>query len=220
MKKGYNFVYLFIGMLGILLAAPLVDLLGPVMAAVAVNASLLTALILGVLSLIGDAKWFRRGVGLVVAAVVLTILTFVFQSAVMFYLTLVVGLIFLSISIGIAFHSVFLGVRVDINKVIGAICIYLMLGIMWAIFYFFLNVFKPGAFSGLTAAAMQEQLSELIYYSFVTLTTLGYGEIVAVEPLARTLSYLEAVLGQIYLTVLVAALVGMHISHRAHKGDH
>jgi len=220
MVKDYNFIYLFIGMLGILLAAPLVHVLGPGVAAFTVNASLLTALILGVWSLISNAKWFRAGIGLVVAAVVLTILTFVFESSVMFYLTLVVGLIFLTISIGIAFNSVFLGTVVDVNKIIGAVCIYLMIGIIWAIFYFFLNVLKPGSFSGITTTAMQEQLSEFMYYSFVTLTTLGYGDIIPTEPLARTFSFLEAVLGQIYLTVLVAALVGMHISHRIHKRDH
>ena len=52
--------------------------------------------------------------------------------------------------------------------------------------------------------------SHFLYYSFVTLTTLGYGDITPVHPVARMLSYLEAVIGQLYLAVLVASLVGRY----------
>ena len=51
-----------------------------------------------------------------------------------------------------------------------------------------------------------------MYFSFVTLTTLGYGDITPVNTFARTLAYLEAAIGQLYLTVLIASLVGIHIS--------
>ena len=53
---------------------------------------------------------------------------------------------------------------------------------------------------------------DFYYYSLVTLTTLGYGDITPLEPMARGLAALEAVIGPVYLTVLVARLVGMHIS--------
>jgi hypothetical protein len=51
-----------------------------------------------------------------------------------------------------------------------------------------------------------------MYYSFVTLTTLGYGDVTPVHPFARTLAYLEAVIGQLYVAVLVASLVGRHVA--------
>ncbi len=57
------------------------------------------------------------------------------------------------------------------------------------------------------------QLEIPIYYSFVTMTTLGYGDIVPVNPAARMLSVLQALTGQLYLVVLVARLVGLHIAH-------
>lgn len=59
--------------------------------------------------------------------------------------------------------------------------------------------------------------AEMIYYSFVTLTTLGYGDIVPVSPSARSLATLEALTGQLYLTVLVARLVGLQITHSARR---
>ena len=55
--------------------------------------------------------------------------------------------------------------------------------------------------------------AQMVYYSFVTLTTLGYGDIVPIAPSARALATLEAITGQLYLTVLVARLVGLHITH-------
>ena len=59
--------------------------------------------------------------------------------------------------------------------------------------------------------------AEMVYYSFVTLTTLGYGDIVPVSPSARALATLEALTGQLYLTVLVARLVGLHITHASRR---
>jgi hypothetical protein len=85
---------------------------------------------------------------------------------------------------------------------------------VWGIVFFLLSVISPGSFVGIVGESWSEQLNEFTYYSFVTLTTLGFGDITPVAPVARTLSYLEAVLGQMYLTVLVAALVGMHIANR------
>jgi voltage-gated potassium channel Kch len=78
----------------------------------------------------------------------------------------------------------------------------------------------PGAFNipEVTASFIPDNISEVgsaMYFSFVTLTTLGYGDITPINAFARTLAYLEAAAGQIYLTVLIASLVGMHITRRS-----
>ena len=69
----------------------------------------------------------------------------------------------------------------------------------------------PGPFR--TAQEGTQTSAPMIYFSFVTLTTLGYGDIVPLSPAARALAMVEALLGQLYLTVLVARLVGLHITH-------
>ncbi|MDH3672007.1 MAG: potassium channel family protein [Gammaproteobacteria bacterium] len=100
------------------------------------------------------------------------------------------------------------------NLIFGAVCGYLLIGMSWAFTYSLVAFLEPGSFS-IVAAGQTSQgdvLPHFFYYSFVTLTTLGYGDITPVGPFARSLSTLEAIVGQIYLTVLVARLVGVHIS--------
>ncbi len=101
---------------------------------------------------------------------------------------------------------------VDSNKIVGAICIYLLLALGWAFAYQIVEAFLPGSFNGLTDGLWQEKTHTLIYYSFVTISTLGYGEITPVGPIARTLATLEAVTGIFYTTVLVASLIGIRLS--------
>jgi hypothetical protein len=106
--------------------------------------------------------------------------------------------------------------RIDANKLVGSICIYLLLGIIWSLFYIFIAYFSSDAFTGLAIATENNTPweLELIYYSFVTLTTLGYGDINPVSGYARSLAYLEAVCGQLYIAILVASLVSSLISDK------
>ena len=108
---------------------------------------------------------------------------------------------------------------VDGNKIIGAICIYMLIGIIWAFGYLVVEFLFPGSFSNLEEELWQENLEELLYYSMVTLTTLGYGDITPQQPLARFLAYMEAVVGIFYTTILVASLIGMRLAHYGETGS-
>ena len=102
--------------------------------------------------------------------------------------------------------------RVTIDTIASALATYLVFGLVWALVYVFFEHFDPDAFSGAGMAdpGDRSQFKALLYYSFTTLTTLGYGDIVPVNPLARSLAVLEAAFGQIYMAILVARLVGIH----------
>ena len=113
-----------------------------------------------------------------------------------------------------AFQKLLSSDSIDLNKVIGGICIYLLLGMTWAFFYLFINIAIPDSFDGLTSTEIGDQVIDLIYFSFVTLTTLGYGDLTPVRPLARTVAYLEAIVGQFYVAVLVAWLVAMYLYNK------
>ena len=117
--------------------------------------------------------------------------------------------------------------RVTIETIKGAICVYLLLGLTWAYLDAVIDLVSPNSFrfevpeptgDVIGHALVTENMTKLIYFSFCTLTTLGYGDIYPASAPARTFAYLEAIVGQVYLTVLVARLVGMHISQPPPEG--
>ncbi len=125
---------------------------------------------------------------------------------------LIMAFLFVSLTTWQAWTQVMFTGVVDTNKIVGAICIYLLLAIAWAFAYLIVETFLPGSINGLKAGVWQEKAHSLIYYSFVTLTTLGYGEITPAQPLARFLATMEAVTGIFYTTVLVASLIGIRLA--------
>ena len=103
---------------------------------------------------------------------------------------------------------------VTADKIYAAICVYLLIGYAWTFVYSLLEELSPGAFAGPTAIPRDDyvgRVMQLRYFSFVTLTTMGYGDIVPHSPGARTMAVLEAVTGQLYLVALVGRLIGLHI---------
>lgn len=104
--------------------------------------------------------------------------------------------------------------RVDLEVIYAAICVYLLLAILWGVAYPLVEGLAPGSFN--LPDAMQvgssagRESQPFIYYSFVTITTLGYGDITPASQLARLLAYFEAVLGQLFLVILIARLVGLY----------
>lgn len=108
--------------------------------------------------------------------------------------------------------------RISVDELAGAISAYLLLGIAGAFLFASLELAAPGSVRDLTLAMPVLQtgnavrFDEFLYFSFTCLTTLGFGDLIPTTPLARTFAYLEAVIGQVYLTVLVARLVGMHLA--------
>jgi hypothetical protein len=95
-----------------------------------------------------------------------------------------------------------------------ALSVYLMLGVIWAQAYRLVEHFYPGSFTGIAGTTVAEVQKDLFYYSYVTLSTLGYGDISPANAVARSLAITEAIIGQLFLVVLVAGLVGMHLSYR------
>ena len=110
--------------------------------------------------------------------------------------------------------------KVTWDKIYGAICAYLLLGYAWTFAYSLVVEAQPGAFLSLTSTMPHDivgRVMELRYFSFVTLATVGYGDIVPHTAAARNLALLEAILGQFYLVALVGRLVGLHIVHSDDK---
>lgn len=119
--------------------------------------------------------------------------------------------LFFSVLSWLIIARVFRGGGITIYRIYGAIAVYLLLGILWGEFYILIYLFQPESFYFNPATQYGEPpISELIYFSFTTLTTLGLGDIVPVHPMARSMATLEALIGQLYPAVLLARLVTLY----------
>jgi len=136
------------------------------------------------------------------------------------------NLIFVGYVLVIIFIYVIKSKKITANTIIASLCVYLLLCLFWTFIYVLIELVSPGAFSllggeqglvGSSSEIASHKFPALFYYSIVTITTLGYGDITPMTNLARSISALEAVFGQIYLTVLVARLVGLHINQSNSK---
>ena len=104
------------------------------------------------------------------------------------------------------------------DTIAGAVCVFLLIGIIWNLAYQVIYFFDHSAFNNIAARSFSAEATvDLVYYSFSTLTTLGYGDITPVSGPARMFAVTEAIVGQIYLTVLVARLVGLYAPLRARQ---
>ncbi|HXU39230.1 MAG TPA: potassium channel family protein [Blastocatellia bacterium] len=129
--------------------------------------------------------------------------------------------------VGLSLWIVFLGVlatallirvfgegRINLHRIQGAVAAYLLLGVMWAGCYRLVVLGDPAAFNLPAVVDEGTLMSKLVYFSFATLTTVGYGDVTAVDMAARSLAMLEALTGQLFPAVLIARLVSLEVIHR------
>jgi Ion channel len=111
-------------------------------------------------------------------------------------------------------RAVFAPGRVTYHRITGAVLLYLTIGQIFVGLYGMVDLVVPHSLSGVSVAEAPKLLSDLIYFSFSTLTTVGYGDIVPVHPIARSLSSVEAIIGQLYPATLLARLVTLELEDR------
>ena len=114
-------------------------------------------------------------------------------------------------------RHIFTANRVGPVTLLMAVNSYLLIGVIWAGTYIICEVFTPGSFAGLGATSSARTV-DLYYFSFVTLTTLGYGDILPIAPLARSLALAEVICGVMFTGVLVARLIGLYTEE--HLDEH
>ena len=106
-------------------------------------------------------------------------------------------------------RAVFAPGRITYHRVVGAVLLYLSIGFVFVALFTLVGALSPGSYSGLTVTDRVFLPSDFVYFSFSTLTTVGYGDIVPVHPFARSLSNVEAILGMLYPATLLARLVSL-----------
>ncbi len=212
-----NFFFLFLGLLILMAAEPFLQ--GVPKSGALIQLAFTSVLVVGVFSLAADGRVFYLGLGVAVIGLVAALGFYTTGSLVLRVVDLVAILCFCLLAIGVKMRQVvFAPGAVTLNRVVGSLCIYLLIGVLWAILYSFVELVEPTAFlyAGREAG---DPIEHLLYYSFVTLTTLGYGDTTPVHPVARTLAYLEAVIGQLYIAVLIAGLVGRRVATQGYATE-
>jgi len=209
-----NFIWLTLALVGMLLTGALTRELPDRISLQVLEYSSIILMLVSLRSLSKNRSWLTRwmiliGVTLLVVVVKGATDSHYFEFA---YLSLL--LIFFAAAAWLVGSEVLLTGSVDINKIVGSVALYLLLALIWSIFYTMLLEFSPEAMTGVEAGQWVDNMSIMTYFSFVTLTTLGYGDISPVTPIAQVLVILEAVTGMFYLAIIVASLIGAAMRDR------
>ncbi len=118
----------------------------------------------------------------------------------------------IAVTIGIVVaRAVFGGGRITYHRIVGATLLYLLIAVAFATLFAFVGLSIPDAFKGIAFKDDLALASSLFYFSFVTLTSTGYGDIVPIHPLARSLSNVECIIGQLYPATILARLVTLEL---------
>jgi voltage-gated potassium channel len=117
------------------------------------------------------------------------------------------------------FNHILKSKDITADTLYAAVCVYLLLGILWVSIYGSIEYLSPGAVFVSDSLGNSGNIStnELIYYSYTTLSTLGYGDITSITPLTRIISVLEALAGQLFIAFLVARLVSIYTAKALQK---
>jgi hypothetical protein len=212
-------LFLFIIILGLFLA-PFLDSL-PVRLLASLFFSLLMVAGVWDISRHPLARFFAGIVAC--AAIVLRWMEHIAPSPAILRWSSVVSLAFMVILTMVILSKVFSDSgTVTMQRVLGAIAAYLLFGLTWSVLYSLLAQVLPGAFSHTAAGAIYsaDDRASITYFSFVTLTTVGYGDITPTHEITRMFAIMEALTGQLYPATLLARLVSLEVSHRSgQKGD-
>jgi hypothetical protein len=219
MSEKNNFLYLVISLIALLFVGALVDQYPGQLGQQILQAVTAITLASGIIGFRSSKLWFNTGIGFTISVLLVVILGVVLNITGLSYLHLLILALFYSGATWLAARQVLFTGPIDGNKIIGAICIYLLVGLIWAMAYLLIAQAIPGAFNGLEQVIWYENFADAAYYSFVTLTTLGYGDISPVAPIARFLVYMEAIVGVFYMAILVASLIGIRTSRLHSEND-
>ncbi len=209
-----NFLYLTVGIVVLLFVGAISDQFSDLIGHQLVQAFSVINIAVGIFGFKSKGMLFRSKLGIAFAIFSVVVIGVILELLQLYYLHLILLFVFYLWAIWLAAEQVLISdtKTVDANRIVGAICIYLLMGLIWALMYLFIAQAIPGAFNGVEQLVWYDNFADVAYYSYVTLTTLGYGDISPVAPIARFLVYMEAVVGVFYMAILVASLIGVGIS--------
>lgn len=209
-----NFYYLTLALIILLISSSFQQVLTSGLLDLLLQFVTVLNFIVCLVSLRFDKKWYRFLIALFVCWLVVAVGRQLMGIKQIDVVMLLLTFTFFLGTFASIFRQILMTGSIDTNKVIGSLALFLLLGLMWAILYLLILEFSPDAFTGMTQLPWGDNFSNAAYFSFVTLTTLGYGDISPVSPVAQVVVYLEAIVGVFYMAIVVASLVGASQSNQ------
>jgi hypothetical protein len=207
-----NFVYLCGALIALLFSASLVQEFSGTWGEELFSFVSIAMLIISIKSIHTDVTWKKIVYILIFSLFVITLIAKMFNFGYIPYINLFILLLFFIGSFWKAYKQILFEGEVDTNKMIGSLSLYLLLGLVWTILYLILIQIDPTAFSGIDAGNWKQNFAQVAYYSFVTLTTLGYGDILPVNKVAQFFVYMEAIVGVFYMAIIVSSLISLRLA--------
>jgi hypothetical protein len=216
-EREVNFSALLVGLLLILIGWPAaVEIFGDV-EGLYVQIAFTGLLVIGLWSFHRSRRGFIIGIILAAASAISALVNVFVAGDLLILVTMLILIAFCAMSLSIALRQVLLTEDIDLNRLVGAVCAYLLMGFMFGLIHILVAWLLPGSYQGIGPPVVEDEGVQYIYYSFVTLTTLGYGDITPVRPLAEAVAYIEAVIGVFYIAILVGTLIGLMLSRAPKK---
>jgi hypothetical protein len=207
-KMRYRFSYLLAAECGLIVGSPILNQLG-------MDPKLFRVLGIGVFAtalyvVIGEGWVTAVAFVLGIPAIGANLLAFFGFTGAFSIPGLVFGVVFMCFVTGVILRCVITTAKVTFETLYGAVSGYVLIGITWGAVYFLIETFWPASFRSSIQAGAQNSGPDFIFFSFVTLTTVGYGDIVPASGLARSGVILEALTGIMYPAVMIARLIALH----------
>ncbi len=216
----YKYEFLLAAQLILAALSPLLS--SAIDAPVLINIALTIVFVSAMYIISSTRQHFVIGMVLMIPAFSLLWLSKATGSDTLEFISYIFSTLFFCYVVSLILSDIFHVRLITVDVIAGGISVYLFIGNIWGLLYTLIarvdsNAFNIPAKTAEYLGDTMEHAGAAMYFSFVTLTTLGYGDITPVNSFARTLAYLEAAIGQVYLTVLIASLVGMHLASQ--KGE-
>ena len=225
----YRFASLFFSLILFFLGSPLIHAwVGGVstFASDAIIAALYMIFMLTAIFTVSKSRTSKIiGVCFAIPVAIMSVGQIVTETGVTDFIFQVLAISYLCYAIVLIMKYIFDQQSVDANKIFAALCVYLLISLVWALLYAMIELIQPGSFMYVLADQQDAvkmkfgygDTASSLYYSLVTMTTLGYGDIAPVREVARMFASTQAVIGQLYIAVLIARLVGLHASQNTHN---
>lgn len=204
-----RFLFLFISLLLVLILNPIIESITPlrILFSIFVTAIILSA----VHALSHQTRDLIVASILAAPALGFTWVSDYIESVDMYLASDVCGVLFFIFVVLHLLRYIWRQERVSSDLIVGAAVVYILMAVIWSYIYLIIETIQPGSFNAAEALGQENQYA-FLYYSLVTITTLGYGDITPSTKIAASFSVLEAVVGQLYLVTMIAWLVGVHVS--------